>query len=117
MDEKITITEGSGNVFADLGLPNPEERKTKAELAYQISTIIAERGLTQAQAGATLGIEQPHVSNLVRGRLSGFSVERLMSFLTQLGRDVEIVVTPKPERRERGAITVVTRSLATSQHE
>jgi predicted XRE-type DNA-binding protein len=106
MSENITITEGSGNVFADLGLPNAEERKTKAGLAYQIGSIIADRGLTQAQAGAILGIEQPHVSNLVRGRLSGFSVERLMEFLTALGHDVEIIVRPKGEEQMRGAIRV-----------
>lgn len=106
MSGKIPIIEGAGNVFADLGLPNAEERKTKAELAYQISTIIAERGLTQAQAGEVLGIEQPHVSNLVRGRLSGFSVERLMGFLTTLGRDVEIVVKPHVGPQIRGEITV-----------
>jgi predicted XRE-type DNA-binding protein len=108
MKEHITITEGSGNVFADLGLPNPEERKTKAALAYQISTIIAERGLTQVQAGEVLGIEQPHVSHLVRGRLSGFSVERLMGFLTALDHDVEIVVKPATGERTRGAIIVTT---------
>jgi predicted XRE-type DNA-binding protein len=106
MSERMIITEGSGNVFADLGLPNAEERKTKAELAYQISTIITERGLTQTQAGDILGIEQPHVSNLVRGRLSGFSVERLMSFLTVLDRDVEIIVRPKIGRQPRGTIIV-----------
>lgn len=114
MSENITITEGSGNVFADLGLPNAEERKTKVGLAYQISSIISERGLTQAQAGAILGIEQPHVSNLVRGRLSGFSVERLMEFLTALGRDVEIIVRPKAEGHTRGAI-IVTAQLTTAQ--
>jgi predicted XRE-type DNA-binding protein len=108
MKEHITITEGSGNVFADLGLPNPEERKTKAELAYQISAIITERGLTQAQAGEILGIEQPHVSHLVRGRLSGFSVERLMDFLTALDRDIEIIVKPVRGERTRGAIIVTT---------
>ncbi|MGI8856336.1 MAG: helix-turn-helix domain-containing protein [Thermomicrobiales bacterium] len=107
MSGKITIIEGSGNVFADLGLPNAEERKTKADLAYQIGTIITDRGLTQVQAGDLLGIEQPHVSNLVRGRLSGFSVERLMEFLTALGRDVEIIVRPKAEERTRGAIIVI----------
>lgn len=106
MSEEITITEGSGNVFADLGLPNAEERKTKAELAYQIGVIISQRRLTQTQAGALLGIEQPHVSHLMRGRLSGFSVERLMSFLTALGRDVEIVVKPKTGQQTRGEIIV-----------
>ncbi len=106
MSENIAITEGSGNIFADLDLPNAEERKTKTDLAYQISTIIIERALTQTQAGDILGIEQPHVSNLVRGRLSGFSVERLMSFLTALGRDVEIIVKPKMGQQMRGEIIV-----------
>src|SRR5260370_31903252 len=92
MSDQTAITEGTGNIFADLGLPNAEERKTKADLAYQISTIIEDRELTQAQAGDILGIEQPHVSNLVRGRLSGFSVERLMEVLTALDRDVGIIV-------------------------
>jgi predicted XRE-type DNA-binding protein len=117
MSGDITITEGSGNVFADLGLPNAEERKTKAGLAYQIGSIIADRGLTQAQAGAILGIEQPHVSNLVRGRLSGFSVERLMEFLTALGRDVEIIVRPKAEECTRGAIIVTARPTTTRPSE
>jgi predicted XRE-type DNA-binding protein len=106
MDEEITIIEGSGNVFADLGLPNPEERLTKAELALQIGAIIEERNLTQKAAAAILGIPQPQVSHLLRGRLSGFSVERLMHFLTALDRNVEIVISAKPPRQPHGAITV-----------
>src|ERR1039457_3828609 len=83
---------GSGNVFADLGLSNPEERLTKATLATQISDSIAEFGLTQQQAAARLGIDQPKVSSILRGRLRGFSTDRLMSFLNALDRDVIITI-------------------------
>ncbi len=106
MSEPFEFTKSSGNVFADLGLPNPEERLAKAELARQIRAILEARHLTQVQAGAILGIAQPNVSNLLRGRLSGFSVERLMEFLTALGRDVRIVVTPAVAPKERGEIIV-----------
>jgi predicted XRE-type DNA-binding protein len=93
-------------VFADLGLPNPEDRLAKAELARRISEIIAERRLTQLDAAALLGIDQPKVSALVRGRLGGFSLERLMRFLNVLGRDVEIVVKPKPKGRRHATLSV-----------
>jgi len=106
MSEKIEFTESSGNVFADLGLPNPEERLAKAGLARQIRKIIESRQLTQTEAGTILGIAQPNVSNLMRGRLSGFSVERLMEFLTALGSDVQIIVTPAAAPKERGEIIV-----------
>ncbi len=88
-------TPSSGNVFADLDLPEPQEMDLKAELVYRISTILAERELTQVQAAEVLGIGQPKVSALLRGRLEGFSVERLLRFLTALGCDVEIAVKPK----------------------
>ncbi|MBI2911549.1 MAG: XRE family transcriptional regulator [Chloroflexi bacterium] len=91
----------SGNVFADLGLPDAEELDLKAELVYRISAILAERELTQAQAAEILGIGQPKVSTLLRGRLEGFSVERLLRFLTALGCDVEIAVKPKAAARGR----------------
>ena len=74
-------TVSSGNVFADLGVPNPEEALAKAELAHKIIVLIRERGLTQVQAAKLLGIDQPKVSALIRGRLTGFSLERLMRFL------------------------------------
>ncbi len=106
MSDEPVFTEGSGNVYADLELPNPEERKTKAALACRISHAIAARGLTQAQAAYTLGVSQPHVSNLLRGRLSGFSVERLLHFLTLLGHDVQIIVLPTTLDHAHGQITV-----------
>lgn len=105
-DEKVEFVESSGNIFADLGLPNPEERLAKAELARQIRKIITDRALTQEQAGSLLGLAQPNVSNLVRGRLERFSVDKLMEYLTALGQDVRIVVTPAAEPQERGEITV-----------
>ncbi|MCI0641104.1 MAG: helix-turn-helix domain-containing protein [Gemmataceae bacterium] len=84
----------SGNVFADLGLPNAEELLAKAELVQRISDQIEERKLTQAQAAALLGIDQPKVSALLRGKLDGFSTERLFRFLNALGNEIEVVIRP-----------------------
>jgi predicted XRE-type DNA-binding protein len=102
----MSVTRGSGNVFADLGLPNPEERLAKAELALAISRAIKERGLTQREAAVLMGIDQPKVSHMLHGRLSDFSTERLMNFLIGLGRDIEIVVRPAPKSRKRGRLYV-----------
>jgi predicted XRE-type DNA-binding protein len=101
----IKATKGSRNVFADLGLPHPEQELLKARLTLQIYRIIKERGLTQVEAGKILGIQQPHVSLLMRNRSGTFSVERLMDFLTALGQDVEITV--RPTRKQHGAMFVV----------
>lgn len=98
------VTEGSGNVFADLGLPNAEQELLKAQLALQIYRIIKQRGLTQTQAAKTLGIKQPHVSLLMRNRAGTFSVGRLIDFLTALGQDVEITV--RPTRKQHGEMSV-----------
>ena len=105
--QAIEFEMGSGNVFADLGLPDAEDRLAKAELARKISEIIAKRHLSQVEAAELLGIDQPKVSALARGRLSGFSLERLMRFLNILGRDVQIVVKPKPRGRQRAVLRVV----------
>jgi predicted XRE-type DNA-binding protein len=102
---RTAIKRGSANVFADLGLPNPEQELLKAQLTLQIYRIIKQRGLTQAQAGAVLGIKQPHVSALMRSRAGTFSVGRLMEFLTALGQDVRITV--KPTRKAVGQVEVV----------
>jgi predicted XRE-type DNA-binding protein len=96
---------GSGNVFADLGLPNPEQELLKAQLTLQIYKIVKQRGLTQTQAASVLGIKQPHVSALMRNRAGNFSVGRLMEFLTALGQDVRITV--KPTRKRVGEMAVV----------
>ncbi len=85
----------TGNVFADLGLPDAEEHLVKAGLVLKISKAIRARGMTQAEAAAALGIDQPKVSALLRGQFRGYSVERLMRFLVSLGHDVEIVVRHK----------------------
>jgi len=103
--KRIRMEEGSGNVFADLGLPHPEQELLKAKLALQIYRLIKRRGLTQADAGKILGIKQPHVSTLMRNRSGAFSVERLMDFLTALGQDVEITV--RPTRKGHGEVSVV----------
>lgn len=95
MDQQLPVQSGSGNVFADLGLENPEELLVKAELARKISGIIAGQNMTQTEVAILLGIDQPKVSALVNGKLSGFSTARLFRFLNALGRDVEIVVKPK----------------------
>jgi predicted XRE-type DNA-binding protein len=102
---KIRIKESSGNVFQDLGFPNPEREQLKARLTLQIYRIIKDRRLTQAAAGEILGIKQPHVSGLMRGQSGNFSVERLMEFLTALGQDVEITV--RPTRKEHGDVSLV----------
>ena len=93
-EEPIEVVRGSGHVFADLGLPDPEERRTKLSLAMEINAIVKARRLKQAEAGALLGLPQPKVSQLVNYRLDGFSVERLMGFPTRLDRDVGIVIRP-----------------------
>ncbi len=101
-----TVVSGSGNVFADLGLPDPEERQAKAQLVQRISAVIRERELTQMQAGAILKIDQAKVSKLVRGRLSEFSTSTLIEYLTRLDQDVEIVVRPKPISKEKASLLV-----------
>ncbi|MEH2416224.1 helix-turn-helix domain-containing protein [Nostoc sp.] len=107
MDEENKVDVSSGNVFADLGLSNPEERLLKAELVGKISEIITNLNLTQIQAAEILGIDQPKVSLLIRGRLSGFSTDRLIAYLNKLGSDVEITVKPKPENRKFAQTIVV----------
>jgi predicted XRE-type DNA-binding protein len=93
------VIPSSGNVFADMGLPDAVELDTKARLGAAINRIVQRRGLTQADVAATLEINQPKVSALLHYKLEGFSVERLMRFLVALGQDVEIVVKAKPRTR------------------
>jgi predicted XRE-type DNA-binding protein len=103
--KSASVTEGSRNVFADLGLPNADQELMKARLTLQIYRIIKERGITQTEAGKILGIPQPHVSALARNRAGNFSVGRLIDFLTALGQDVEITV--RPTRKDHGQMSVV----------
>jgi predicted XRE-type DNA-binding protein len=102
---RIRAEKSTGNVFADLGLPHPEQELLKARLSLQIYRLIKQRGITQTEAGKVLGIKQPHVSALMRNRAGTFSVERLMDFLTALGQDVEITV--RPTRKPHGVVSVV----------
>ncbi len=98
--KKITITPSSGNVFADLGLPDADDLLAKANLALHIRRAIETRKLTQAHAADLLGIDQPKVSLIINGRLDGFSTDRLMRFLNDLGCDVQISVSaPHPDER------------------
>ena len=106
MTKRIAVEEGSGNVFADIGLSNPEDRVAKADLAIRIAEAIRARRLTPTRAAHILQIDQPKISRLLRGQLSGFSTERLMRFLTLLGRDVEIIVKRAPRSRRRGHLRV-----------
>jgi predicted XRE-type DNA-binding protein len=107
LDTDEAIVRGTGNVFADLGYPDAEERQTKLRLAHAINTILTRRRLTQAAAADILGVGQPKVSALANYRLEGFSVERLMTFLTALDRDIEIVIRKKPRSRAAARISVV----------
>ena len=100
------MEDSSGNIFADIGLPNPDQKELKAKLTLHIYRIIKSRKLTQVEAGGILGIKQPHVSALMRNRTGNFSIGRLMHFLTALGQDVEISVKPAPKRRGHGELLV-----------
>ena len=102
-----TVIHGSTNVFADLGFPDAEERQTKLRLAYAINRIVEESHFTQAATAAILKVNQPKVSALQRYKLDGFSVERLMIFLTALDRDVEISIKKRPRSRASAKISVV----------
>lgn len=99
-----TITEGSGNVFADLGFADASDRQTKTRLARAVNAILKARHYKQAEASKVLGIPQPKVSSLVNYRLDHFSVEKLMTFLNALDQDVEIVI--RPRRDDAGQISV-----------
>lgn len=107
MPKEREIKKSSGNVFADLGVKNPEEALAKAELALQINRIIKQKRLTQERIAEILGIDQPKVSALINGKLSGFSTDRLIRFINALGRNVDIVVHFKPRSRGVGHIRVL----------
>ena len=97
MAKRIQSEKGSGNVFVDIGIPSPEEALAKAEIARQVNRILVARKLSQAEAGVILGIAQPRVSDLIRGRLGRFSLDKLLDFAKRSGNDVEIRI--KPSRR------------------
>jgi len=108
------IEPSSGNVFADLGIEDAPERQTKVHLAIAINAILQKKGMPQAKAAEVRGINQPKVSALAKYRLEGFSVERLMRFLTALNQDIEIVIRNRPRARRPGRLrqSSVRRSLS-----
>jgi predicted XRE-type DNA-binding protein len=99
MSAKIPVHRGSSNVFADLGFDDPDEMRLRADLVQQLRDIIKRRRLTQEAAAKLLGIKQPDLSALLHGRLTKYSLGRLLRFMTTLDRDVEIVVKAKPRHR------------------
>jgi predicted XRE-type DNA-binding protein len=105
-NRKQPVARSSGNVFADLRLPSAEEKQTKVRLAVAINRIIEDQRLSQGAAARRLKINQPKISALSNYRLEGFSVERLMNFLTALDRDVDIVIRRRPRSGRTGRILV-----------
>ncbi len=103
---KMVFEAGSGNVFADIGLPNAQEHLVKAKLVVKIDRLMKQRGLKQAPAAALFGIRLPDVSKMLRGDFRQFSVERLMRFLLALGQDVEIVVKPHTDAATEASLLV-----------
>jgi predicted XRE-type DNA-binding protein len=101
------IHQTKGNIFADLGLDDAEELHAKSGLVFRIAQILEKRKLTQAKAASILGIDQPKVSNLLRGQLDGFSTDRLFRFLNALDCDIEIVVKPKARSAKYGEVRVL----------
>lgn len=97
--KKIAFERSSGNVFADIGLPNAEDHLIKAQLVFKIEGLMKARGLKQVDAAKVLGVKQPDISKMLRGEFRQFSVERLLRFLVALGQDVEIVVRPRKGRK------------------
>jgi len=105
--QAVEVEKGTGNVYADLGYGDAEEMLIKAQLVTKIAEIIKRKGLTQTQAADLLGMPQPKLSNLLRGRFRGFSERRLMDCLTKLGRDIQIIVKATPRSRKDGRLSIV----------
>ncbi len=105
MADDIEVIRGSSNVFADLGLPDAETLFLKAQLVAELYRLTTERKLTRSQAGELMGITQPELSRMFKGKLREYSVERLLGFLTAFEQDVEIIVRPHPKAGEAGTIT------------
>ena len=105
MAKRIQARKGSGNVFADLGLANPEERLLKSSILIELGRLIRERGLTQIKAAKLVGISQPDLSRLLRGDFDDYSAERLMKMLTVFEQDIEIIMKPNRKAGKPGRIT------------
>jgi predicted XRE-type DNA-binding protein len=100
MKSKIKSTKSSGNVFADLGLPNADEHQIKADIVIALAARIKAKGLTQAEVSKLIGLAQPDVSKLLRGHFAGYSYERLFGFLNALGENVKIAVSPAKSKKQ-----------------
>jgi predicted XRE-type DNA-binding protein len=98
------VEPSSGNVFADLGVSNPNLALTKAKLIQRIRELLAERKLTQAQAAELIGLDQPKVSALLRGNVAGYTIDRLFRFLNALGQQIEISIKPTVKNRKAKAL-------------
>jgi predicted XRE-type DNA-binding protein len=105
MVRRVKVEVGSGNIFADLGLPDADTHFLKAQIVSEIYRLVNERKLTQARAGKLMGISQPEVSRMFKGNFSEYSIDRLIAFLTSFDRDVEIVVKPHKKAGKAGRIT------------
>jgi predicted XRE-type DNA-binding protein len=106
MKDQPKFEPSSGNVFADLGVPKPDHEIVKAELVKAICSILTGQGVRQVDAAERLGIAQPKVSVLMRGRTDGFSTEQLLRFLNRLGQTIDIEVRPSKPRRTVGSTRV-----------
>lgn len=107
MTAKIKARAGSSNVFADLGLPNPETELLRAEMTRRISGVLKAGAMTQAEAAQQLGVKQPDISRLISARPTRFSVERLIRMLNALGQDVTVLVEAAPKRRSLGRVRIM----------
>jgi predicted XRE-type DNA-binding protein len=97
---KARSAKSSGNIFADIGIPNAEEHLAKADLVIGIASLIKSKGLTQTETSKLIGLAQPDVSKLLRGHFAGYSYERLFGFLNALGEKITITVTPAKSAKE-----------------
>ena len=104
--ETEAVDAGSGDVLVDLGFPDASERKLRVQIAMRLNELIEARRLTQARVAQLFGIPQPHVSELKHYKLTRFSSERLLRFVTLLDRDVEIIIRPKAEKHGAGSVSV-----------
>lgn len=102
-----TVDAGTGDVFRDLGYADSAERKLRVQLAMRVNEIIKDKRMTQAAAAALFGVPQPHISELKHYKLNRFSSERLLHFMTQLDRDVEIVIRPRDVNHPTGQVSVL----------
>ena len=105
---KIKFTKGSDNIFKDLGLPDAEDLLAKAKLATEIAAIIEDRGITQQEAARIAGTSQAKISDVARGNLDQFTIDRLIKMLMAFDQDVRIELSPKPSSRNYAVMTVAT---------